>query len=203
MAGVAVKLVFVFIILFAAVVIIDHYRPEGEPFSLVTGVSIWPGEALRLVAIILSVYFISKSLYDLRKNEKELCKDFGLHELMTPAPVTFTKWRKSKKGTKRSKSLLVNWLSYRRWNDIYGWKANKTEVYVQRLWKEYLIRGIEDHFHEGSGTDGLSRLDFYGKNRHIALSAGRFETCLGDRSVPGQGRPYFEETENIGREPNF
>jgi len=59
-----------------ALVLFDHYRYEGEPFSIVTGVSIWPGEALRLIATVLSVYFLTKSMSDLREGSKKLHKHF-------------------------------------------------------------------------------------------------------------------------------
>jgi hypothetical protein len=124
---------FVFVLL----VIRDHYlRAEGEPFSLVAGVSIWPGEALRLIAAILSVCFIVKSLRVLENNEEELCKEFKLHELK------ITKWRKMKKRLKRWRKRRGGLCSIWQWVNIRGWKNNKREVYAQRLWKRYLVRGI-------------------------------------------------------------
>jgi hypothetical protein len=123
---------------FAITAMFDHYRSKGEPFSLFTGVSIWPGEALRLVAVILSVYFITKSLRDLEINEKELCKEFKLHELR----IKSTKWRKMKKRLKRWTKRRGGRFSLKRWIGIHGYKTNKTTVDAQRLWKRYFIRGI-------------------------------------------------------------
>jgi hypothetical protein len=110
------------VILFVAEVIDEHYyEPTGEPFSLVKGVSIWPGEALRLLVVILSLCFILKSMYDLKANEIKLCE-----------------WFNSKKPDKfRRKAISCK----RKWIRIYSWEAGEKRVQGQELWKDYLHRG--------------------------------------------------------------
>ena len=67
-----------------AVLIFFYYSilksPSEEPFSLTEGVSIWPTNILRLIAIALSWYFIFTSIGKLKNSDQELCKEFRLGE---------------------------------------------------------------------------------------------------------------------------
>lgn len=137
------------VVLFVAVVIIDHYRPGGEPFSLFSGVSIWPGQALRLLVAILSVYFISKSLKDLRENEKDLTKWFRPKKQKelgkADAPAT-----PDKEGPKKEtlfKRLLhaldphTWWACVQKRRTIYDWAVkDEDSVDAKDHWAEYLKR---------------------------------------------------------------
>ena len=70
--GFAIKLLVLAVIGFIGVVIYDHYREGGEPFSLDAGVSIWPGQILRLIAVILGSSLLLRLVNKLKKNEKKL-----------------------------------------------------------------------------------------------------------------------------------
>ena len=65
-----------FILLFVLVVRIDHFRPGGERLLLWEGISVWPAEALRLVALLLSVFFLFKARVDLDENEGRIIAQF-------------------------------------------------------------------------------------------------------------------------------
>jgi hypothetical protein len=143
------------VILFVAVVIFDHYRPGGEPFSLVAGVSIWPGEALRLISAFLSVYLIFRSLSALRRNENDLHKWFELRnpDEFRESAIFYQKWRDTENLSGWSKHLLNpgTWRRYRREKiSINAWKTGigKKKVEAQRLWREYHVRGTRrNRFH--------------------------------------------------------
>jgi len=49
---------------------------EGEPFSWTAGVSIWPGQLLRLLTVVLCVVFLVKGWRDLAKNSDHLTDAF-------------------------------------------------------------------------------------------------------------------------------
>ena len=49
---------------------------EGEPFSWTAGVSVWPGELLRLFVVILCLVMLGKGLRDLIKNSDFISEDF-------------------------------------------------------------------------------------------------------------------------------
>ncbi|MGO9577891.1 MAG: hypothetical protein ACLP2P_00615 [Desulfobaccales bacterium] len=49
-----------------------------EPFSLTEGVSVWPTNILRLIAIVLSWFFIFTSIGKLIKNDQQLGEEFRL-----------------------------------------------------------------------------------------------------------------------------
>jgi hypothetical protein len=59
-----------------------------EPFAFFSGISIWPTEMLRLVAVMLAIHFMVKSGIDLRANEGEVEKRFCLE----PLPHTRFRW---------------------------------------------------------------------------------------------------------------
>jgi hypothetical protein len=53
------------------------HHDEGEPFSLTAGVSIWPGEWLRVLVVILCFVFLVKGSRDLTKNSDYLTEKFS------------------------------------------------------------------------------------------------------------------------------
>jgi hypothetical protein len=57
-----------------------------EPFAFFGGISIWPSEMLRLIALMLAIHFMIKAGRDLRANEREIEKRFCLEPL---APRSF------------------------------------------------------------------------------------------------------------------
>jgi hypothetical protein len=59
-----------------------------EPFAFFSGISIWPTEMLRLVAVMLAIHFMVKTGIDLRANEREVEKRFCLKAL----PHTRFRW---------------------------------------------------------------------------------------------------------------
>jgi hypothetical protein len=59
-----------------------------EPFAFFSGISIWPTEMLRLVALMLAIHFMIKAGIDLRANEREVEKRFCLK----PLPRTRFRW---------------------------------------------------------------------------------------------------------------
>jgi len=52
--------------------------PTGEPFSLTSGVSAWPGGILRLLAIIFTVWFVFQLYYRMRETYFSLTRQFRL-----------------------------------------------------------------------------------------------------------------------------
>jgi hypothetical protein len=116
--------------LFIYTVYNNHFWWEGEPFSFAKGVSIWPGEALRLAAGILSLIFIIKSLYDLSVNEEDI-KDELLNE--------------SSEGEERSGKgceMLARW--YAENVSIFFWRVSG-RIKAEELWRQYVRRGRLHH----------------------------------------------------------
>jgi hypothetical protein len=65
----------VFLAMGGGIALMAHHD-EGEPFSWTAGVSIWPGEWLRLLVVLLCLVFLVKGSRDLTKNSEYLTKDF-------------------------------------------------------------------------------------------------------------------------------
>ncbi len=71
------------IVLPAAVVVaivVNHYNPEGEPFSITAGISLWPTEIIRLVVFYLGLFLFVQARDDLRKNKDNFHSNFCLPE---------------------------------------------------------------------------------------------------------------------------
>jgi prepilin signal peptidase PulO-like enzyme (type II secretory pathway) len=85
---------------------------EGEPFSWTDGVSVWPGQFIRLLAVALSITFILRGEEDLRRNQLELSRHFMLpdgNEDKWPRGKGISDWLHFSAGV-RAKDL---WLEYR------------------------------------------------------------------------------------------
>jgi hypothetical protein len=51
---------------------------NGEPWSLIGGVSLWPAECLRVLALLLGVYLLIKGKFDCDQSDQKLWEDFKL-----------------------------------------------------------------------------------------------------------------------------
>ena len=72
---------------------IQNSSGAGEPFAWFDGISAWPSIAIILFAGLLSIHFLLKAHFILRKNASELTKKFGLQDTM-PDKISFFGWEK-------------------------------------------------------------------------------------------------------------
>jgi len=104
----------------------------GEPFSLTTGTSAWPGEMLRFAALALAISFMFQLYYNLRTTIFQLTRHFRL-PLVSAKP-------KSPPANKRYPAVMLPWFS-----GIFGLPA-PTEpgatVSAATLWEDYQRYGI-------------------------------------------------------------
>jgi hypothetical protein len=68
-----------------------------EPLAFLSGISIWPSEMLRLIALLLAIHFMIKAHIELKANELELTRRFNLGSLL---PEEWD-WRKLHLGLRR------------------------------------------------------------------------------------------------------
>ena len=72
------------ILFFLLYYLFQHYilaKPGEEPFSLTEGVSIWPTEIFRLIALVCSWFFFITSVQHLRQNDRELAVEYDFRLL--------------------------------------------------------------------------------------------------------------------------
>jgi hypothetical protein len=93
-----------------------------EPLAFFSGISIWPSEMLRLIALMLAIHFMIKAGIDLRANERELGERFSLD----PLPKTRFRWHHLGLG-------LEQWRMTRS-------DKSETEFSAQEAWHAYLCR---------------------------------------------------------------
>src|ERR1700674_1309459 len=95
-----------------------------EPLTFLSGISIWPSEMLRLMALLLAIHFLIKARIDLDANEEELSRRFHLAEL----PIEKWHWRKMRIGL-------------RRWHKEHpGWMKPEAHFTAKEAWAAYLRR---------------------------------------------------------------
>jgi hypothetical protein len=95
-----------------------------EPLNFLAGISIWPSEMLRLIALLLSIHFLIKARVDLDVNERKLAGRFGLPGL----PIEKWHWRKMRLGLQRWHKEHPAWV-----------KAN-AHFTAKEAWTAYLRR---------------------------------------------------------------
>lgn len=98
---------------FVFVVVQDHHSPDGEPFSLLQGTSVWPSTALRLIALISSVLLIFKANADLRAMGFEVAERFALP--LVDADESVTRLRAV------NRTRWICFLLHRSLKDILSW----------------------------------------------------------------------------------
>jgi hypothetical protein len=96
------------------------HHDEGEPFSWTAGVSIWPGEGLRLFVAMLSLVFLVKGARDLTKNSDLLTKDFLF---------------RIDQGPRSRFTLRACWTNLQR---VYHPAATRAATTVDQAWSWYL-----------------------------------------------------------------
>ncbi|MHC4623930.1 MAG: hypothetical protein ACYS4W_08510 [Planctomycetota bacterium] len=144
-------------VLFVVVMCQDHFRGGGEPVSFLKGVSIWPGEMLRLLAGILSIFLLTKSWSDLSENQERVMDYFfrralGERKTIEESWKAFTRYRTKRrvrgKQISQWKMLLKRWrmfLEYCAENiSLFSWEA-ADQIKAQAVWKQYARRGYLHH----------------------------------------------------------
>ncbi|MFX0198184.1 MAG: hypothetical protein ACFFCW_18865 [Candidatus Hodarchaeota archaeon] len=137
--SIGLKLLFLSIIGLIWIVIYDHYREGGEPFSLDAGVSIWPGEILRFIAIILGVFLFVRLVNKLHESEERLAKEFRLERQEPEIEQHRANFRKRLKSRFTRKRLegYCDWVFSLDWMPEFG----ETFVDAQKAWNDYLVKG--------------------------------------------------------------
>jgi hypothetical protein len=98
-----------------------------EPLKFASGISIWPSEMLRLIALLLAVHFMIKARLEMNLNERTVTRRFGLAEL----PKKKWQW-----GNLR--------LGLRRWHKEHPeWMKDDAALTAKEAWTAYLWR---NHF---------------------------------------------------------
>jgi hypothetical protein len=99
-----------------------------EPLAFFSGMSIWPSEMMRLIALMLAIHFMIKASVDLGVNEREVTKRFfpGSSPPSSPAPEKWH-WRNPRLGL-------------RRWQKEYPDWASDTPFSAKDAWSAYLVR---------------------------------------------------------------
>ena len=64
--------------LLVSFVLVPLQTRSGEPFEWMEGISIWPTEIIRILAIVLALFYFWSTHRVLEKNKDEIEREFGL-----------------------------------------------------------------------------------------------------------------------------
>jgi hypothetical protein len=118
----------------AAALLTNH--DEGEPFSLTDGVSIWPGEIIRLFVVVLCVVFLAKGSRDLTKNGEQITDDFLFQDESASQPVSLRSfWINLKRvyhpvATMAATTVDQGWSWYREASKTAQWMIRTIALFV-------------------------------------------------------------------------
>jgi hypothetical protein len=93
-------------VVFSVAIFSQHGTALQEPLAFFSGISLWPSEMLRLIALLLAIHFMIKASIDLRANEREIARRFHLG----PRPAQRGRLRDIKLGLTRWQSEHADWL---------------------------------------------------------------------------------------------
>jgi hypothetical protein len=141
-------------ILAAAVVycfyVSENYSGRGEPFAWFEGISAWPSIAIILFAALLSIHFVIKTHFDLKKNWFNLTDEFGLEAAKPKKDKIFDKldkppffaWRITQANLEEKIDIVALWQLYL-WRGRFWMRALRavpmTVLYMLAL---YVIRPL-------------------------------------------------------------
>jgi hypothetical protein len=112
-------------------------RGDQEPLAFFSGISIWPSEMLRLIAIVLALHFMIRARLCLKVNECEIEKRFCLGEL----PKVPFRWRDLFNLTAIRAKLKEIWAGLRRMQKAHAaWLEPDAEFSADEAWHAYLRR---------------------------------------------------------------
>lgn len=106
----------------------DHLDPEGEPFAMFEGISIWPTELLRLFSLLLSLYYVLVVCRRLADSNRDINKEYFQNQAIAAG-------KGSARGTGTGRKL---WDSIRR-SSVFFWADRPANT--AGLWGEYTRRG--------------------------------------------------------------
>ena len=107
---------------------------ENEPFTLTEGISAWPAEAIRLLALVMSSLFLWYSWRKLKDNESILAGDFNLED-------------KDKATGNLDCHVSEPEPSLRHSVGIHNWRPQAADqVNAAHLWREYTVLGGLGYF---------------------------------------------------------
>ncbi len=134
--SIGAKLLVLMVLAFIGVVIWDHYREGGEPFSLDAGVSIWPGVIIRLIAVILGASLLFRLVKKQKESEEKLTKEFSLEPLGPESEQQRDKFWERLKGHFSWKRMerYCGWVFFLDWTP-----EGEAGVNAQKLWNDYLV----------------------------------------------------------------
>ena len=145
-APVGIVLIGISYLVFLALLLLSHSSLSGEPFSLFEGVSVWPCESFRMLAIILSVAFVFRFSTKLRMSEVKIIEDYFLKRECRPSSwKEGIVWFRECRGRHPVLAYVYGWPTYL-WSlptkyPAIAWSSLPGPVDAQSLWNDYRDRG--------------------------------------------------------------
>ncbi|MGQ0666405.1 MAG: hypothetical protein ACT4O4_05160 [Nitrospiraceae bacterium] len=137
------------------------HHDEGEPFSWTAGVSIWPSELLRLLAVVLASVLLAKGARDLTQNSDRIGEKFQFEEASGRCRFSLmTFWTNLQRvyhpaATKAATTVDQSWAWYREASKPVQWMARGFllfVLYLGMIWSLGYFVLDEEYIHPCRGT---------------------------------------------------
>lgn len=134
---------------------------EGEPFSWTAGVSVWPSELLRLVALVLCLVLLGKGARDLTKNSNLIGEKFRFEQATERLRFSLkTFWSNLRlvyhpTATNAATTVDQSWAWYRGASRPLDWLARAAvlfALYLGSMWALGYYVLDEEYIHPCRGT---------------------------------------------------
>jgi hypothetical protein len=112
---------------------------DGQPLTLLEGISVWPTIFLRMVALILCIWFIVRGLRELDDNIEKIARDMCLVE--TRRRVKAAQDDLVRKSSLWTRFVSEFWYRLPADNDATGGNGERMPQDVFRFWRTYLYQG--------------------------------------------------------------
>src|SRR5437867_159772 len=120
------------LIIFVMALVAQYCAPE-EPLAFSSGIGIWAGEMLHMVAFMLAIFFMFKAGIDLRANQRKIEAEFSF----APLPLTRFRWRDLGFGFERWQ--MREYLETSRFSAEEAWHAYLCR---NKFWPRFIRIGV-------------------------------------------------------------
>src|SRR4029077_8717608 len=117
------------------------HGPSQEPLQFFSGISIWPTEMLRLIAVVLSIHFMIKAFVALKLNERHIADEFCLPPRTLSAVNGVVKsfidclWRRLREEFRSFCEAFMFWRTAH-----MRWRKSGKRFFVEDAWHTYICR---------------------------------------------------------------
>ncbi len=125
--------------LLVAAIVWDHcVSPSGEPFAVLEGISIWPSEIIRFIALCFGLHALHRARFDLEYTRHGIASEFAFKQWAYPGRTRFRFLRHWQRM--RCAGMLRICRRFYHRAELHRWRPLRTSVHAEDLWNQHTRR---------------------------------------------------------------